>query len=176
MSTRKYFGTDGVRGEVGGPVINAEFALRLGYAAGKVLARGTRGGSRPKVLIGKDTRISGYMLESALEAGFSAAGIDVLLAGPLPTPAMAYLTRVLRQTAGIVISASAQSLSRQRHQILLQPGHEAARRYRGRHRGRAGRTAGLRALRGPGPRTAAWTTRPGATSNSARAPFRTTWT
>ncbi|WP_427184864.1 phosphoglucosamine mutase [Bordetella bronchialis] len=106
MSQRKYFGTDGVRGEVGGPVINAEFALRLGYAAGKVLARGTRGGSRPKVLIGKDTRISGYMLESALEAGFSAAGIDVLLAGPLPTPAIAYLTRVLRQTAGIVISAS----------------------------------------------------------------------
>ncbi|CAM3457305.1 phosphoglucosamine mutase [Bordetella sputigena] len=106
MSTRKYFGTDGVRGEVGGPVINAEFALRLGYAAGKVLARDTRGGSRPKVLIGKDTRISGYMLESALEAGFSAAGIDVLLAGPLPTPAIAYLTRVLRQTAGIVISAS----------------------------------------------------------------------
>ncbi|AOB30351.1 phosphoglucosamine mutase [Bordetella sp. H567] len=106
MSTRKYFGTDGVRGEVGGPVINAEFALRLGYAAGKVFARGMRGGSRPKVLIGKDTRISGYMLESALEAGFSAAGIDVLLAGPLPTPAIAYLTRVLRQTAGIVISAS----------------------------------------------------------------------
>ncbi|OZI64448.1 phosphoglucosamine mutase [Bordetella genomosp. 11] len=106
MSTRKYFGTDGVRGEVGGPVINAEFALRLGYAAGKVFARGMRGTSRPKVLIGKDTRISGYMLESALEAGFSAAGIDVLLAGPLPTPAIAYLTRVLRQTAGIVISAS----------------------------------------------------------------------
>jgi phosphoglucosamine mutase len=106
MSTRKYFGTDGVRGEVGGPVINAEFALRLGYAAGQVFARGMRGTSRPKVLIGKDTRISGYMLESALEAGFSAAGIDVLLAGPLPTPAIAYLTRVLRQTAGIVISAS----------------------------------------------------------------------
>jgi phosphoglucosamine mutase len=106
MSTRKYFGTDGVRGEVGGPVINPEFALRLGYAAGKVFARETRAGSRPKVLIGKDTRISGYMLESALEAGFSAAGIDVLLLGPVPTPAVAYLTRVLRQTAGIVISAS----------------------------------------------------------------------
>jgi phosphoglucosamine mutase len=106
MSTRKFFGTDGVRGEVGGPVINAEFALRLGYAAGQVFAREMRSGSRPKVLIGKDTRISGYMLESALEAGFSAAGIDVLLAGPLPTPGIAYLTRVLRQTAGIVISAS----------------------------------------------------------------------
>lgn len=106
MSKRKYFGTDGVRGEVGGSVINAEFALRLGYAAGRVLAREHSGKSRPKVLIGKDTRISGYMLESALEAGFSAAGIDVLLAGPVPTPAVAYLTRVLRMTAGIVISAS----------------------------------------------------------------------
>ena len=108
MIRRKYFGTDGVRGEVGGPVINAEFALRLGYAAGRVLARehAVRGGSRPQVVIGKDTRISGYMLESALEAGLSAAGIDVLLAGPVPTPAVAYLTRALRLVAGIVISAS----------------------------------------------------------------------
>lgn len=106
MNKRKYFGTDGVRGEVGGPVINAEFALRLGYAAGRVLASSYRGNSRPKVLIGKDTRISGYMLESALEAGLSAAGIDVLLAGPVPTPAVAYLTRALRLSAGIVISAS----------------------------------------------------------------------
>jgi len=109
MSDRKYFGTDGVRGEVGGPVINAEFALRLGYAAGRVLVReGTGAGrhKRPRVLIGKDTRISGYMLESALEAGLSAAGIDVLLAGPVPTPAVAYLTRTLRLAAGIVISAS----------------------------------------------------------------------
>jgi len=108
MSQRKYFGTDGVRGEVGGPVINAGFALRLGYAAGRVLARkqAIRGGGRPQVVIGKDTRISGYMLESALEAGLSAAGIDVLLAGPIPTPAVAYLTRALRLVAGIVISAS----------------------------------------------------------------------
>lgn len=108
MIRRKYFGTDGVRGEVGGAVINAEFALRLGYAAGRVLARehAVRGGSRPQVVIGKDTRISGYMLESALEAGLSAAGIDVLLAGPIPTPAVAYLTRALRLVAGIVISAS----------------------------------------------------------------------
>lgn len=108
MIRRKYFGTDGVRGEVGGPVINAEFALRLGYAAGRVLARehAVRGGTRPQVVIGKDTRISGYMLESALEAGLSAAGIDVLLAGPVPTPAVAYLTRALRLVAGIVISAS----------------------------------------------------------------------
>ncbi|UHL65711.1 phosphoglucosamine mutase [Paralcaligenes sp. KSB-10] len=106
MSQRKYFGTDGVRGEVGGPTINAEFALRLGYAAGRVLARQNPGRGRPTVLIGKDTRISGYMLESALEAGLSAAGIDVLLAGPIPTPAVAYLTRTLRLVAGIVISAS----------------------------------------------------------------------
>lgn len=108
MSERKYFGTDGVRGEVGGPVINAEFALRLGYAAGRVLVRenANSGYSRPRVLIGKDTRISGYMLESALEAGLSAAGIDVLLAGPLPTPGVAYLTRTFRLAAGVVISAS----------------------------------------------------------------------
>lgn len=108
MSQRKYFGTDGVRGEVGGPVINAAFALRLGYAAGRVLVRrhGERAGGRPQVLIGKDTRISGYMLESALEAGLSAAGIDVVLAGPIPTPGVAYLTRTLRLVAGIVISAS----------------------------------------------------------------------
>lgn len=106
MSERKYFGTDGVRGIVGGPTINAEFALRLGYAAGKVLTRRFPGRGRPAVLIGKDTRISGYMLESALEAGLSSAGVDVLLAGPVPTPAVAYLTRALRLVAGIVISAS----------------------------------------------------------------------
>lgn len=110
MSKRKYFGTDGVRGLVGGEVINAEFALRLGYAAGKVLSQAYVGtasrGGRPTVLIGKDTRISGYMLESALEAGFASAGVEVLLAGPLPTPAVAYLTRTWRLVAGIVISAS----------------------------------------------------------------------
>ncbi len=107
MSARKYFGTDGVRGVVGGELINAEFALRLGYAAGRVLSQGAVSGSgRPTVVIGKDTRISGYMLEAALEAGLSAAGVDVLLAGPIPTPAVAYLTRAWRLAAGIVISAS----------------------------------------------------------------------
>ena len=107
MAKRKYFGTDGVRGLAGGEIINAEFALRLGYAAGKVLSQGYTGRSgRPTVLIGKDTRISGYMLESALEAGFASAGVEVLLAGPLPTPAVAYLTRTWRLVAGIVISAS----------------------------------------------------------------------
>jgi len=105
--TRKYFGTDGVRGLVGEGPITPEFVMRLGYAAGKVLAKGGGGQSgRSTVLIGKDTRISGYMLEAALEAGFSAAGVDVMLAGPMPTPAIAYLTRALRLQAGVVISAS----------------------------------------------------------------------
>ncbi|MFT6985489.1 MAG: phosphoglucosamine mutase [Psychromonas sp.] len=100
--TRKYFGTDGVRGKVGVYPITPDFALKLGWAAGRVLSRlGTK-----KVIIGKDTRISGYMLESALEAGLSAAGINAVLTGPLPTPAVAYLTKTFRAEAGIVISAS----------------------------------------------------------------------
>ena len=103
--SRKYFGTDGIRGRVGVHPITPQFVMQLGYAAGKVLA-GTLQRDRPGVLIGKDTRISGYMLESALEAGLIAAGIDVYLAGPVPTPAVAYLTRALRLQAGIVISAS----------------------------------------------------------------------
>ncbi len=104
---RKYFGTDGVRGRVGEAPITPDFVMRLGYAAGKVLATtGIGDGARPAVLIGKDTRVSGYMLESALEAGFAAAGIDTLLSGPLPTPGIAYLTRALRLAAGVVISAS----------------------------------------------------------------------
>ena len=106
--SRKYFGTDGVRGRVGQAPITPDFVMRLGYAAGKVLLGNSRmpAGERPAVLIGKDTRLSGYMLESALEAGFSAAGVDVCLVGPIPTPAVAYLTRALRLQAGIVISAS----------------------------------------------------------------------
>ncbi len=105
---RKYFGTDGVRGRVGEAPITPEFVMRLGYAAGVTLvAHGKMpGGENPAVLIGKDTRISGYMLEAALEAGFAAAGVDVMLAGPIPTPAVAYLTRALRLQAGVVISAS----------------------------------------------------------------------
>lgn len=102
MTERKYFGTDGVRGLVGQYPITPEFAVKLGWAAGKVLAaKGTR-----KVLVGKDTRISGYMLESALEAGLSAAGVNVDFLGPMPTPGIAYLTRTFRAAAGIVISAS----------------------------------------------------------------------
>ena len=101
--TRTYFGTDGIRGTVGHSPITADFMLRLGHAVGRVLRTG---GDRPTVLIGKDTRISGYMIESALEAGFASAGVDVLLTGPLPTPGVAYLTRALRLDLGVVISAS----------------------------------------------------------------------
>ena len=105
---RRYFGTDGIRGKVGEAPITPDFVLRLGYAAGKVLAGADRWQSkgRPTVLIGKDTRVSGYMLEAALESGFAAAGVDVMLAGPMPTPGIAYLTRALRLAAGVVISAS----------------------------------------------------------------------
>ena len=107
--SRKYFGTDGVRGRVGEPPITPDFAMRLGYAAGKVLVAAEHDalhGEHPAVLIGKDTRISGYMLESALQAGLTAAGVDVRLTGPMPTPGVAYLTRALRLQAGVVISAS----------------------------------------------------------------------
>lgn len=102
MKERKYFGTDGVRGLVGTAPINPEFAMKLGWAAGRVLSLG----GTKKVIIGKDTRISGYMLETALEAGLIAAGIDVVLLGPMPTPAVAYLAQTFRAEAGIVISAS----------------------------------------------------------------------
>lgn len=103
-TTRKYFGTDGIRGRVGDPPITPDFVMKLGWAAGRVLARGAC--TRPKVLIGKDTRVSGYMFESALEAGLSAAGVDIHLLGPMPTPGIAYLTRTFHAQAGIVISAS----------------------------------------------------------------------
>lgn len=104
--TRQYFGTDGIRGEVGKFPIVPDFVMRLGYAAGQVLAKNAPMHGKPTVLIGKDTRVSGYLLEAALEAGFSAAGVDVMLCGPMPTPAIAYLTRALRLSAGVVISAS----------------------------------------------------------------------
>ena len=102
MAERKFFGTDGIRGFVGEGPITPEFVMKLGWAAGRVLSQtGTK-----KVLIGKDTRISGYMLESALEAGLAAAGLKAAFTGPMPTPAVAYLTRTFRAEAGIVISAS----------------------------------------------------------------------
>ena len=100
---RNYFGTDGIRGTVGEAPITPDFMLRLGHAVGSVLRKSD---ARPTVLIGKDTRISGYMIESALEAGFASAGVDVLLTGPLPTPGVAYMTRALRLSLGVVISAS----------------------------------------------------------------------
>ena len=101
--TRKYFGTDGIRGTVGQAPITPDFVLRLAHAVGRVLKRSEE---HPVVLIGKDTRISGYMLESAMESGFNSAGVDVLLLGPVPTPAVAYLTRAQRASLGVVISAS----------------------------------------------------------------------
>ena len=104
--SKTYFGTDGIRGAVGTPPITADFMLRLGHAVGQVLRAGHGSSSRPTVLIGKDTRVSGYMIESALEAGFASAGVDVVLTGPLPTPGVAYLTRALRLDLGVVISAS----------------------------------------------------------------------
>ncbi len=109
MNGRKWFGTDGIRGRVGESPITPDFVLRLGYAAGLVLSRADVAPphrDRPAVLVGKDTRISGYMLESALESGLSAAGVDTLLVGPMPTPGVAFLTRALRLSAGIMVSAS----------------------------------------------------------------------
>lgn len=105
MNRRKYFGTDGIRGRVGSIPITPDFILKLGWAAGKVLSR-CSGGKSNYIIIGKDTRISGYMLESALESGLAAAGLSAALTGPMPTPAIAYLTRAFRAEAGIVISAS----------------------------------------------------------------------
>src|SRR6056297_872078 len=104
MGSFSHFGTDGIRGRVGEGPITAEFTLKLGWAAGKVLSEAGHG--RASVVIGKDTRISGYLFESALEAGFAAAGVDVILLGPMPTPAVAHLTRSLGAVAGVVISAS----------------------------------------------------------------------
>jgi phosphoglucosamine mutase len=107
--SRKYFGTDGIRGRVGQAPITPDFVMRLGFAVGRTLAATEKNlvkGERPAVVVGKDTRISGYMLESALEAGLAAAGVDVLLLGPMPTPAIAHLTRALRAQVGVVISAS----------------------------------------------------------------------
>ena len=104
--TKRYFGTDGIRGLVGEAPITPDFVLKLGWACGRVFARGVNGKGRCSVIIGKDTRISGYMFESALEAGLVAAGVDVKLLGPMPTPAVALMTRTQNADAGIVISAS----------------------------------------------------------------------
>ena len=134
--SRTYFGTDGIRGTVGDAPITPDFMLRLGHAVGQVL-RAAR--ARPTVLIGKDTRISGYMIESALEAGFASAGVDVVLTGPLPTPGVAYLTRALRARPRRGHQRLAQPVRRQRHQVLLGARREAARRLGARSRGGARR-------------------------------------
>ena len=104
--SKRYFGTDGIRGEVGVFPITPDFMLKLGWASGRVFARSSSSEGRCLVVIGKDTRVSGYMFESALEAGLVAAGVDVKLLGPMPTPAIAYMTRKQNADAGIVISAS----------------------------------------------------------------------
>src|SRR5258708_17734071 len=119
--SRKYFGTDGIRGRVGERPITPDFVLKLGYCAGKILSRADVAPphrERPAVLIGKDTRISGYMLESALESGLSAAGVDTLLVGPMPTPAVAFLTRAVRLSAGLLISAPHQPVQGQKLKLF----------------------------------------------------------
>jgi phosphoglucosamine mutase len=160
--SKRYFGTDGVRGTVGQPPMTVDFALRLASAAARVLAPG--GGT---VLIGKDTRLSGYMFEAALEAGFTAAGANVLLVGPLPTPAVAYLCRRLGADFGVVISASHNPYSRQRHQDFRRGRREAQRRAGGGHRGTAGRAAADAGVRGVWDGRGASTTRGRTTRTSA---------
>ena len=138
--SRTYFGTDGIRGTVGQPPITPDFVLRLAHAVGRVLKRTEQ---RPTVLIGKDTRISGYMLESALESGFNSAGVDVVLLGPLPTPGVAYLTRAQRASLGVVISASHNPYPDNGIKFFSAPGHQAARRMGAGGRSRAAGAAGL---------------------------------
>ena len=123
---RKYFGTDGIRGRANG-VITPELALKVGQAAGLMFQRGDH---RHRVLIGKDTRLSGYMIETALVAGFTSVGMDVLLTGPMPTPAVAMLTRSMRADLGVMISASHNPLRRQRHQAVRPGRLQAVRRDR----------------------------------------------
>jgi len=122
--SKRYFGTDGIRGTVGTYPITPEFMLRLGQSAGRVLSQQTPG-RRATVLIGKDTRVSGYMLEAALEAGFSSVGVDVVLCGPLPTPAVAYLTRATAAVGRRRDQRFAQPVPGQRHQVLLGKRQEA---------------------------------------------------
>jgi phosphoglucosamine mutase len=167
--SRSYFGTDGIRGTVGQGPITPDFMLRLGHAVGHVLRRGA---DRPTVLIGKDTRISGYMLESSLEAGFASAGVDVLLSGPLPTPGVAYLTRALRLDLGVVISASHNPFADNGVKFFSARGEKLPDEWEieveaACSRPRNGPTR-------PGwARRAAWPMRAGAISNSARARCRT---
>lgn len=170
MATRRFFGTDGIRGKVGEEPITPDFVLKLGWATGRVL--GSRDGEAGKILIGKDTRVSGYMLESALESGLSAAGIDIRFLGPMPTPAIAYLTRTSRARAGIVISASHNPFDD--NGIKFFPPRAASCRMRWRRRSRKRCRSPCARLRMPGlARRAAIRTPAAVTSSSARAPFRT---
>ena len=169
--SRTYFGTDGIRGTVGQPPITPDFVLRLAHAVGRVLKKTE---SRPTVLIGKDTRISGYMLESALESGFNSAGVDVVLLGPLPTPGVAYLTRAQRASLGVVISASHNPFPDNGIKFFSAPGHQAARRVGASRWKRRCRSRRCGPTRPRWARRGAWTTRRAATSSSARAPSPTT--
>ena len=155
---RRYFGTDGIRGTVGQPPITPDFVLRLAHAVGRVLKRSDE---HPTVLIGKDTRISGYMLESALESGFNSAGVDVVLLGPVPTPAVAYLTRALRASLGVVISASHNAFPDNGIKFFSAQGAKLPDDW---ERPRSGWILPTWARR------AGWTMRPGATLSFARAP------
>ncbi len=170
--SRTYFGTDGIRGTVGEAPITPDFMLRLGHAVGEVL-RGPGAQRRPTVLIGKDTRISGYMIESALEAGFASAGVDVVLTGPLPTPGVAYLTRALRLDLGVVISASHNPYADNGDQVLFGARREAPRRVGARGRGRASTASSAGSAPPSSAARAVSTTPAGATSSSARAPTAT---
>ena len=155
-----YFGTDGIRGTVGQAPITPDFVLRLGHAVGRVLQ--AQPSARPTVLIGKDTRISGYMIESALEAGFASAGVDVLLTGPAADAGRRLPhARAARSSLGVVISASHNPYRRQRHQVLLRARREAARRLGAGGRGGARRAAALGRLRASSARRGASTTRRG---------------
>jgi phosphoglucosamine mutase len=170
---RKYFGTDGIRGQVGEPPITPDLMMKLGWAAGRTLvsAERARRGDRPGVLIGKDTRISGYMIEAALEAGLSAAGVDVYLCGPLPTPGIAYLTRALRLSAGIVISASHNPFDDNGIKFFSAAGAKLA-DDGSLHRTGDGDCGGRGCVPGSRETCPAWTTQQVVTSSSARARSR----
>lgn len=161
-----------MRGQVGQAPITPDFVMRLGYAAGKVLTRTSQSSATPAVLIGKDTRISGYMLEASLQAGLSAAGVDVMLSGPMPTPAVAYLTRALRLSAGIVISASHNPYQDNGIKFFSATGNKLPDDMEYETESMIDQANGMRQARSFWARRAGWTMRRAVTSNSAKARFR----